>query len=78
MQLMVRPCFPPVYHKSEKPGINNISEVAVVAEDEWRVGDLVDWWTDGCYWTGHVSKILNDGKLKVLFLLSQQLIHSPL
>ncbi|KAK4775669.1 hypothetical protein SAY87_023630 [Trapa incisa] len=66
MQMMVRPCFPPVYHKSEKPIINDILEVAVVAEDEWIVGDLVDWWTDGCYWSGTVSKILNDGMLQIV------------
>ncbi|XP_031397782.1 uncharacterized protein LOC116208458 [Punica granatum] len=64
-QLMVRPRFPPVYRKSEKINIDNISEVTIIAEDEWKEGDLVDWWKDNCYWSGRVTKILDNEKVQI-------------
>lgn len=67
-QLMVRPRFPSVYHRSEMPNVRSISEVAVIVDDDWKVGDMVDWWTDGCYWSGRVTKVLADKKFQVTFL----------
>ncbi|KAI4353290.1 hypothetical protein L6164_002251 [Bauhinia variegata] len=68
-QLMVRPRFPTIYHESEKPDVSTISEVIVIVNNAWKVGDLVDWWTEGCYWSGRVTEILDDGKLKIDLLL---------
>ncbi|XP_057959326.1 uncharacterized protein LOC131151881 [Malania oleifera] len=65
MQLMVRPSFPKIYRESQLPDINAISEVVVIVNDAWKVGDLVDWWTDGCFWCGRISQILDDGKVQV-------------
>ncbi|KAJ7954757.1 Agenet domain protein [Quillaja saponaria] len=64
-QLMVRPRFPPVYHESQKPDVNSVSEMIVIIDDAWEVGDLVDWWTDGCYWSGRVAEMLGDEKVKI-------------
>ncbi|XP_030456765.1 uncharacterized protein LOC115677697 isoform X1 [Syzygium oleosum] len=64
-QLMVRPRFPSVYHRSEMPNVRSISEVAVTVDDDWKVGDMVDWWTDGCYWSGRVTKVLADKKFQI-------------
>ncbi|CAK9143561.1 unnamed protein product [Ilex paraguariensis] len=70
--LMVRPCYPPVYHKSQMPHVREISEVAVIVDGVWKVGDLVDWWTDGCYWSGTITQILANGRIQI------ELPHPPL
>ncbi|KAF7824983.1 putative Agenet-like domain-containing protein [Senna tora] len=68
-QLMVRPWFPPIYLESEKPNISTISGGVVVVNNAWNVGDLVDWWSDGCFWAGQVTEILENDKVKVIFAL---------
>lgn len=67
---MVRPCFPPIYRESEMPDVNTISKVVVIFDDVLKVGDLVDWFTDGCYWSGRIIELLGDEKVKVIFLSS--------
>ncbi|KAF8020993.1 hypothetical protein BT93_G1417 [Corymbia citriodora subsp. variegata] len=64
-QLMVRPRFPTVYHRSEMPNVTSISEVAVIVDDDWKVGDLVDWWKDDCYWSGRVTAVLTDKNYQI-------------
>ncbi len=64
--LMMRPPFPSIYHESERPDANTILEAVVVVSDAWKVGDLVDWWKDGCYWSGKITKVLGHKKLKVV------------
>lgn len=66
---MVRPPFPTVYRESEMPDVTTISEVAVIFKDARKVGDLVDWFSDGCYWSGRVTEILDDEMVQVLFNL---------
>ena len=61
--LMLHPPFPPIYHESKRPDANTILEAVVLVNDAWKVGDLVDWWKDGCYWSGKVAEVLEDGKL---------------
>lgn len=65
---MMRPPFPPIYHESKRPDVNTILEVVVIANNAWKVGDLVDWWKDGCYWSGKVAEVLGDEKVKVVFI----------
>lgn len=65
---MVRPSFPPIFRESQMPDVNNIAEVVVIVNDAWKVGDLVDWWTDNCFWTARLTEILGDGKARVIFL----------
>ncbi|GFY97779.1 agenet domain-containing protein [Actinidia rufa] len=64
-ELMLRPQYPPICHKSQLPPGNTISEVTVVNNGVWKVGDLVDWLTDGCYWSGRVIKILGNDKVQI-------------
>ncbi|XP_030512980.1 uncharacterized protein LOC115727014 isoform X1 [Rhodamnia argentea] len=64
-QLMVRPRFPSVYHRSEMPNGRSISDVAVIVDDDWKVGDMVDWWSDDCYWSGRVTEVLADKKFQI-------------
>ena len=63
--LMVRPRFPTVYRENEKLDVNAISEVIVIINDTWKVGDLVDWFTDGCYWCGKVTRVFGNGKAQI-------------
>ncbi|XAR57377.1 hypothetical protein NMG60_11025503 [Bertholletia excelsa] len=64
-ELMVRPQYPPVYHEHQMPPANTTSEVIVVVDGFWKVGDLVDWWKDGCYWSGRLTQILGNDKVQV-------------
>lgn len=64
-QLMVRPYFPSVYLESKLSEIKTISEVVVVVNDVWKVGDFVDWWTDACYWSGRLTKELGNDKYQI-------------
>lgn len=65
-QLMLRPHFPPIYRESEMP--DAISEVVVIVLNVWKVGHLVDWLTDGCYWSGRIIEILGNEKVKIELL----------
>ncbi|XP_021290938.1 uncharacterized protein LOC110421629 isoform X2 [Herrania umbratica] len=63
--LMVRPSYPSVYRESQMPDVNTISEVVVIVNDVWKVGDLVDWWTDNCFWSGRITEKLGEEKVKI-------------
>lgn len=64
-ELILRPQYPPSYKECDVPDANTISEVTVVRNNEWKIGDEVDWFTDGCYWSGRVTKILAKGKVQM-------------
>ncbi|KAE8709199.1 Aproteint domain-containing protein [Hibiscus syriacus] len=66
--LMVRPRFPFVYREHQMLDVNIISETVVIVNDVWKVGDLVDWWTDNCFWTGRITEKLDDENVKVELL----------
>lgn len=64
---MVRPQFPQVYREKQlSDSTNSQLEVTVVVNDVWKVGDLVDWWKDNCYWSCKIIAILGDEEVKVL------------
>ncbi|MFS8035189.1 putative Agenet-like domain-containing protein [Helianthus anomalus] len=67
--LMVRPQYPVVCKKSEMPPLDSISQVCVVFGGTWKVGDLVDWFADGCYWSVTVVKVLSNDKVQVVLPL---------
>ncbi|KAJ0255197.1 Agenet-like domain-containing protein [Hirschfeldia incana] len=52
--LMVRPAYPLV-HKVD----GNLVPL-LGAAGSWKVGDLIDWHKDGCYWSGAVLAIKNN------------------
>ncbi|KAK2972969.1 hypothetical protein RJ640_022026, partial [Escallonia rubra] len=66
-QLMVRPQYPPINHESQDFDASAISEVTVMVDSVWKVGDLVDWWSDGCYWSARVTQILGNDKVQIEF-----------
>ncbi|XP_073138074.1 uncharacterized protein [Henckelia pumila] len=61
-ELMLRPPYPPIYRKSQMPLVGEISEVTVIVDDTWKVGDLVDWWKDDCYWSGSITGLFGNCK----------------
>ncbi|CAJ1978278.1 unnamed protein product [Sphenostylis stenocarpa] len=67
-ELMLRPSFPTSSHESDKLDANTISKVTVIVNNNWKVGDLVDWYTDGCYWSGSVAKVLGNHKVQISLL----------
>nr|XP_043614071.1 uncharacterized protein LOC122586019 isoform X2 [Erigeron canadensis] len=64
-QLMLRPRYPPMYHISEVPPAKSISEVCVVINGRWKVGDTVDWYFDSIYWSARVIKVLSDVEVQI-------------
>ncbi|XP_021721792.1 uncharacterized protein LOC110689330 isoform X2 [Chenopodium quinoa] len=67
-ELMLRPQFPAFYRESELPDVNVTSEVIVAVADVRRVGDLVDWLTDGCYWSGTITEIIDNDTVQIKLL----------
>lgn len=64
MELMVRPAFPFFYCESEEP-LEAPSNVLVFVREMWKVGHLVDYLCDGCYWSGMIVKLLGENKFLV-------------
>ncbi|OEL23916.1 hypothetical protein BAE44_0015065 [Dichanthelium oligosanthes] len=64
-QLMIRPSFPQWYFGHEIPEQFPNSDVTAIVDETWKVGDLVDWLTEGCYWSGTITKLLNDDMVEV-------------
>ncbi|KAL8142781.1 hypothetical protein V2J09_015813 [Rumex salicifolius] len=65
VELMLRPQFPPLYNEGEVPDLNSLSEVIVVTNGAWKVGDLVDWFCEEAYWSGTIIKFLGDDKVQI-------------
>jgi hypothetical protein len=74
-ELMLRPCFPPFHKESELPPQNSPAEVRAVVNDKWRVGDLVDLWCDGCFWSGKVIKLHGVDSVEVSYYFFLCLFH---
>ncbi|PIA36503.1 hypothetical protein AQUCO_03400419v1 [Aquilegia coerulea] len=63
MHLMVRPSFPSIYRESQMQDTRATSDVIAIVDDVWKVGDLVDWWFDSCYWCGRITHLLGEDKV---------------
>ncbi|CAA0817433.1 Agenet domain-containing protein [Striga hermonthica] len=64
-ELMLRPCYPPIYNAKEIPHTSEISEVSVIFDGSWKVGDFVDWMFSDCYWSGTITQLLGGGKAEI-------------
>lgn len=64
-QLMLRPQYPLVKLKNEVSDVSSISEATVVADGNWQAGDLVDWWANGCYWSGKLTKLIGNSEAEL-------------
>ncbi|MCL7021964.1 hypothetical protein MKW94_000566 [Papaver nudicaule] len=65
--LMLRPSYPQIYHRSQMPGVREISEMVGIVDGSWEVGDLVDWFKDGCYWSGCITEVIDDENVQIQF-----------
>lgn len=70
MQLMLRPQYPSVKLKIEISDISSVSEATVVSDGNWQAGDLVDWWANGCYWSGRLIKLLGSNEAEVILFFT--------
>lgn len=64
-ELMLRPCFPRFSRECEVADTQNHSGLVAIVHNEWEVGNLVDWWSDGCFWSGRIGAILDNNKVRV-------------
>ncbi|WVZ96191.1 hypothetical protein U9M48_041860 [Paspalum notatum var. saurae] len=58
-EIMIRPSFPQWYYGHEDIEQFPVSGVTTIVDETWKVGDLVDWLNEGCYWSGKITKLLN-------------------
>ncbi|CAH8360778.1 unnamed protein product [Eruca vesicaria subsp. sativa] len=65
--LMVRPLCPRQRHENEV--LNEEEGGLVVVDGLWKVGDLVDWWKDDCYWSGTVREVSEEDETVKIELL---------
>lgn len=65
---MLRPEYPPVHLKNKLSDVSSNSNVTIVVDGTCKAGGLVDWWYENCYWSGKVTKLLGNGKAKVIVL----------
>ncbi|CAN6326638.1 unnamed protein product [Urochloa humidicola] len=64
-QLMIRPSFPQWYYGHEAPEQVTDNDVTAIVDEAWKVGDLVDWFNEGCYWSGTITKLLDEDMMEV-------------
>ncbi|XP_008661300.1 uncharacterized isoform X1 [Zea mays] len=57
---MIRPSFPKWYFVHEVPEQFPNSDVTAIVDETWQIGDRVDWLKEGCYWSGTITKIINE------------------
>eukprot|EP00267_Zea_mays_P033015 XP_008667114.1 uncharacterized protein LOC100192874 isoform X3 [Zea mays] len=63
-EVMIRPSFPQWYYGHE-PDQLPVSDVTAVVDEAWKIGDMVDWLKDGCYWSGTITKLLKKDMVKL-------------
>lgn len=62
---MIRPSFPNWYCVPEVPEQFPNIDITAIVDETWKVGDLVDWLNEGCYWSGTITKLLNEDLIEV-------------
>jgi hypothetical protein len=62
---MLRPSFPHWCWDDNIPEHGQKMDDVAVVSFPWKVGDLVDWWYNCCFWTGKIIELLGDDKVKV-------------
>jgi hypothetical protein len=64
-QIMLRPSFPQWYLRDQVPQQLPDNDVIAIVYESWKVGDMVDWLSEGCYWSARITKLLNKDMVKV-------------
>eukprot|EP00250_Pteridium_aquilinum_P003455 c13768_g1_i1 orf=128-1489(+) len=63
--LMVRPSFPLICMGVDDSVISAATGSVVVVNGGWWAGDLVDWFTDGCFWAAKITAVLSKDLVQV-------------
>ncbi|KAF0923170.1 hypothetical protein E2562_003383 [Oryza meyeriana var. granulata] len=67
-ECMLRPSFPELYRGDQVPEQLPKSNVIVSVCDTPKVGDLIEWLSEGSYWTAKITKLLSEDMVKVQLL----------
>ncbi|GJN36105.1 hypothetical protein PR202_gb24941 [Eleusine coracana subsp. coracana] len=52
---MIRPSFPQWHREDKVPEQLPNNDVIAIVHETWKVGDKVDWCSEGCYWSGIIT-----------------------
>ncbi|MCL7034958.1 hypothetical protein MKW94_015962 [Papaver nudicaule] len=63
--LMLRPIYPQIYNQSQMSNVCEISGTVGIVDGTWEVGDLVDWFRNGCYWSARITKLLDEKNVEI-------------
>ncbi|KAI3925395.1 hypothetical protein MKW92_023534 [Papaver armeniacum] len=63
--LMLRPSYPQIYHQSQMPDTCEVLETVGIVDGTWEVGDMVDWFRKGCYWSAQITKVLDEKNVEI-------------
>ena len=62
---MLRPSFPRWYMEGQVPEQLPDNDVIAIVSESWKVGHIIDWLSEGCYWSGRITKLLNEDMVEV-------------
>uniref|UniRef100_A0A8R7PWY7 Agenet-like domain-containing protein n=1 Tax=Triticum urartu TaxID=4572 RepID=A0A8R7PWY7_TRIUA len=65
-EIMLRPPFPRWCWENDIAELGPQTDVVAVVSSPWKVGDLIDWWYTDCFWTGKITELMSDDKVKVI------------
>ncbi|KAI3933897.1 hypothetical protein MKX01_028223 [Papaver californicum] len=63
--LMLRPSYPQIYHQSQMTDTCEVLEIVGIVDGTWEVGDMVDWFRNGCYWSGWITQVLDERNVEI-------------
>ncbi|GJM94545.1 hypothetical protein PR202_ga11200 [Eleusine coracana subsp. coracana] len=67
-QIMIRPPFPQWHWKDQVPEQLPNNDVIGIVNETWKIGDMVDWLSEGCYWSGRITKLPTENMVEVELL----------
>ncbi|XP_048565948.1 uncharacterized protein LOC125545937 isoform X1 [Triticum urartu] len=65
-EIMLRPPFPRWCWENDIAELGPQTDVVAVVSSPWKVGDLIDWWYTDCFWTGKITELMSDDKVKII------------
>ncbi|KAM0904923.1 hypothetical protein ACQ4PT_017704 [Festuca glaucescens] len=65
-ELMLRPPYPRWCGDNYIPEYGQKMDIVAVVINPWKVGDLIDWWHNSCFWTGKIIELLGVDKVKIV------------
>ncbi|KAK3137542.1 hypothetical protein QOZ80_5BG0453720 [Eleusine coracana subsp. coracana] len=67
-QIMIRPSFPQWHREDKVPEQLPNNDVIAIVHETWKVGDKVDWCSEGCYWSGIITMFVKSDVVTVKLL----------